>query len=77
MSHFYYDPDEWETVSESYPCSCGGIQNCDGMCDGVTLLSQRRRTPEQIAAIKAEKLRQYEETILREADAIRALRAIA
>ncbi len=67
-----HDPDEWETVTESgtygkYP---GTAQNF-----GWGSVSQRRRTPEEVTRLKAERLRMKEDMILAEADAIRIRRA--
>lgn len=60
MSYIFYDPDEWETVSVSTPTSCS--------------IGQRRRSPEAIAKIKAEKLFLHEEAVLAEAARIKARR---
>lgn len=57
-----YDPDEWESVYYTD----GGAFGC----------SQRRRPPEEVARIKAEKQAAREDAILAEADAIRARRAV-
>lgn len=62
MSIQYFDPDEWETVTTfggSGPTSWGSI-------------GQKRRAPDEIARIKADKQRAEEADILRRADAIRA-----
>lgn len=71
-----YDPDEWETITESRTCtSCGGDRSkCDGGCNGMFSLGQRRRDPAEVAKIKAERQRKHEEAVLAEADAIRARR---
>lgn len=61
-----YDPDEWETVIET-----GFYGN--GM--GWGTCGQRRRPPEDVARIRAEKQKAHEEAVLAEADAIRARRA--
>lgn len=75
--HQFYDPDEWEVVTESHPCTaCGGdLSKCNGMCNGSAYVGQRRRAPEDVARIKAEKQRADEDAILAEADAIRRRRA--
>lgn len=76
MSWIIWDEDEWETVCESRPCSsCGGdLRKCNGHCNGMGSMGQRRRAPEDVARIKAEKRRVHEAAILAEADAIRARR---
>jgi hypothetical protein len=70
------DPDEFETIVESRPCtSCDGdLRKCDGGCNGYTSVKQQRRAPEEVARLKAERRRAEEEEILAKADAIRALR---
>lgn len=76
MSYVYFDPDEWETVVETRPCAaCGGdLRKCNGACNRMTIVSQRRRSPEDIAKIKATRRREEEDEILRRAEAIRAKR---
>jgi hypothetical protein len=70
------DPDEFETVVDSRPCtSCGGdLTKCDGGCNGSMHIGQKRRPPEEVARIKADRRRQEEDEILAKADAIRARR---
>lgn len=78
MSYFLHDPDEWEPVSTSTPCTvCGGnISKCQGgRCNGSFGMGMRRRDPAAVAKIKAERLRKQEDEILAKADAIRARRA--
>lgn len=59
------DLDEWETVTESGSYGHGmGWATC----------GRRRRAPDEVARIKAEKLAEHEEAVLAEADAIRARR---
>jgi hypothetical protein len=74
--HILHDPDEWETVTTSRPCTAcdGGRRRCNGMCNGAFSFSNRRRPPEEVAKIKAEKQRQHEDAILAEAEAIRRRR---
>lgn len=74
----YYDPDEYETVIESRPCTtCNGDSSkCNGGCNGSTSLGRRRRAPEEVAKIKAEKQRAHEEAVLAEAAAIMAMRSL-
>lgn len=65
-----HDPDEWEAVYEytSYGEFAGHPM-------GAMTCGQRRRPPEEVARIKAEKRLAHENKILAEADAIRARRA--
>lgn len=74
-----YDEDEFESVVQSRPCTtCGGdMRKCDGGCNGYMIVSSRRRSPEKIAKIKAERERQREDAILAEAEAIRIRRQFA
>jgi hypothetical protein len=58
-----FDMDEWEQVVETSPTSAS--------------MSWRRRLPEEVAAIKARTLREREDRILAEAEAIRLRRAQA
>lgn len=79
MNLQYFDPDLYETVSGFSPCHCGGSPgsaSCrsPGGCTASGWISQRARSPEDYARIKAEKRRVHEESVLAEADAIRARR---
>ena len=71
MSWIIYDPDEWETItiSETY-----GVYPGTNLTFGMGGSGQRRRAPEEVAKIKAEKLRVEEDEILRRAEAILARR---
>jgi hypothetical protein len=71
-----HDPDEFEAVTESRPCtSCGGDPSkCNGGCNGMASFGLKRRSPEEVARIKAERRKQEENEILAQADAIRARR---
>lgn len=62
----YHDPDEWETVikNESYGTLWGVPM---GSCS----MGYRRRTLEEVAKIKAEKVAAYDKAILVEAEMIR------
>jgi hypothetical protein len=75
--HFFFDPDEWESFTESTPCrACGGdLSKCIGMCTGSCSTGLRRREPAEIARIKAERRRREEDDILAKAEAIKAQRA--
>ena len=67
MSWIIHDLDEWEAVFES-----GG--------EGKAWWAQggwRQRAPEEVAKIKAEKLRQHEESVLAEAAEIMARRSLS
>lgn len=77
MSWLFWDPDEWETVSEFKQCACGGPSsgNCNGCCTAMASMGQRRRAPEDVKRIKAEKLRMHEDKVLVEAESIKARRA--
>lgn len=75
--YFLYDEDEFETITESRPCtSCGGnLGKCRGVgCNGSFGIGSRRRSKEEVAEIKAKRQREHEDAILAEADAIRARR---
>lgn len=76
--HILYDEDEFETVVSSRPCTaCGGDRGkCRGIgCNGSFGIGSRRRTPSEIAKIKAERRRSEEDRILAEAEAIKRSRA--
>lgn len=75
MSWQHFDPDEYETVVESRPCSCvGTTRGCDGRCNGSFSMGMRRRAPEEVARVRAERIQREEDEILRQADEIRARR---
>jgi hypothetical protein len=72
--HILYDEDEWETVSTSRPCTTcqGDRRKCHGVgCNGMASIGSRRRAPEEVAKIKAERRRKEEDEILAKAAAIR------
>lgn len=73
----HHDPDEWESYSESTPCStCGGdLAKCNGACTGSTTFGLRRRPADDVRRIKAERQAKHEAEILAQADAIRARRS--
>lgn len=73
MSYILHDPDEWKAVIEGTPCPCKG--KCNGHCMGSLSYSLQRRSPEEIARIKADKQRAHEDAVLAEADAIRRRRS--
>lgn len=78
MSHFLHDADEYETVITSTPCtSCGGnLGKCRGIgCNGSSGIGSRKRAPDEVAKIKSARMREHEDAILAEADAIRRRRA--
>lgn len=70
MSWILYDPDEWEAKSEY--TSYG--KDTFGNPIGSASYSLVRRSPEEIAAIKAQKRREHEDAVLAEAAAIQARR---
>ena len=76
--HHYYDEDEWMVVSRHQPCTAcdGDLRKCQGgLCNGSSGMGLVRRPPAEVAKIKAEKARKHEDSVLAEADAIRARRA--
>lgn len=72
MGWSHFDPDEYEAVVESRPCSCRG--KCDGRCNGMFGISQRRRSDAEIRKIKAERRRKEEDDILARAEQIKQSR---
>lgn len=74
--HFTIFEDEFEPVYESRPCTaCGGdLRKCSGACNGMVSFGLRRRAPEDVAKLRAERQQHREDEILAEADAIRARR---
>jgi len=79
MSYFLHDPDEWESYAWSTPCpTCeGDLRKCNGMCLGSGGSGMRKRAPEDVARIKAERLRKEEDDILVRAEAIKAKRSLS
>lgn len=77
--HITIDEDEWETIVESRQCTaCGGhMRKCvGGRCNGSFGVKQIRRPHSEVMKIKALRERQREDTVLAEADAIRARREL-
>ncbi len=72
MSHIHLDPDEYETVVERRACSCNG--KCDGRCNGMLSIGQRRRPWADVMKIKAARRRQEEDEILARAIEIKRSR---
>jgi hypothetical protein len=74
--HIHYDPDEFEAVVTRRTCpfhqESPGEQFAGCTC--VTGYEQRRRSREEIAAIKGKKRREEEDHILAQAELIRAQR---
>lgn len=66
MSYLAWDQDEWETRHEFVD---------RGPHSSSFSITQHRRSPEDVARIKAERRAKQEEAILQQADAIRARRA--
>lgn len=72
----HHDDDEWEAVSSHRTCGFHKLQ--PGMpyagCTCSSSYGQRRRTPGEIAKIKADKRKAREDAVLAEADLIRTHR---
>lgn len=73
---FHYE-DEYETVIEMRACSCGGLKNCDGHCNGSTSVGSRRRPIEEILRLTEARRRREEDEILSKVDEIRRRRGTA
>ena len=67
MSYIHHDPDEWTTEIKM-----GGQPGAQFASYGMV-----RRPPEEVARIKAERLRREEDDILARAEIIKAARAAA
>lgn len=74
--HIHFDEDEYETVTESRPCTgCNGDRNkCHGQCNGYASISSRRRPEHEIRAIKDARRIARENEIIAEAAAIKVRR---
>ena len=70
MSDILWNPDEWEPVSASI-----GYGILNGASRGSRWICWRRRPPNEVARIRAEKQRVEEDAVLARADAIRNRRA--
>lgn len=66
----FHDPDEWESVYESKSYGRDPFGHTLGSCS----YSLRRRAPEEVAKIKAERQRKHEDAVLAEAEFIIAKR---
>ncbi len=75
MSWFVDDPDTYEQVCDSRPCTACQGGSCTGMCNGSFSVGRRQRSAEEIAAIRAERLRREEDDVLTRAAEITARRA--
>jgi hypothetical protein len=76
MSYILHDPDEYESVSHYEVCAFHKLhpgEQFAGCCCSAGW-SQCRRSDEQIAAIKAERRRKEEDSILAQAELIKAQR---
>lgn len=71
-----YDPDENEPVFTSHTCYFHKMHPGESFagCTCSSSISSRRRTPEEIATIKADRLRKEEDDILARAEIIKARR---
>ena len=74
--HMLWDEDEWELVVEHRTCTAcnGDLRKCNGMCNGGSSFSHRRRDPVEVQRIKAERERKREDAVLLEAEFIIARR---
>jgi hypothetical protein len=79
MSYILHDPDSYETIIQSRPCTnCGGdLGPCRGQCNGSFGIGSRRRSSEEISKIKATRQREHEDKILAEAALIKLKRGLA
>lgn len=75
--HLSISEDEYETISESRPCTaCGGdLRKCNGACNGRLTIGMRRRSPEDAARLRAERQEREDDETLARAAAIQARRA--
>jgi hypothetical protein len=76
MSYILHDPDEYESVSTYETCAFHKQHPGEpfaGCCCSASW-QQRRRAPEEIAAIKSERKRKEEDSILAQAEIIKAAR---
>lgn len=83
MSYIIHDPDEYESVSESRPCTgCHEkpvhepdrtyfVKVCTGRCNGMFSTGLRKRDPADVAAIKERRRKFEEDRTLAEAELIR------
>ncbi len=71
MGWIYEDPDEWETLpeGESYADHPGST-----LTFGLNGVGRRKRSPDEVAMVKAKRLSDREDALLAEADIIRAHR---
>lgn len=76
--HLYFDPDEYEAVYEHRRCTAcdGDPRKCNGACNGMVGGGLRRRAPEDVARIKAERREREEDEILAKAEVIRKRRGL-
>jgi hypothetical protein len=74
-----YDPDESETVYESRTCHFHKMHPGETFagCTCSFSIGSRRRSPEDVAAIKAERRQKEEDAILAQAEIIKASRSPA
>jgi hypothetical protein len=78
VSYILYDPDEYESVSKYDTCAFHKLHPGEkfAWCGCSLSMTQRRRSPEEYAAIKAERRRKEEDGILAQAEIIKASRAL-
>ena len=72
----HYDPYEWEGVIETSTCPFHQAHPGEPYagCACSTMIGSVRRSPEEVAEIKARKRREHEDHILAEAEAIKLRR---
>lgn len=72
----YHDPDEHETVITRHICPLHKANpgKTYAGCTCSSSIGSRRRSPDEVAAIKGKRRREEEDAILAQADAIRARR---
>ena len=75
----FLDPDAYETVSEYRPCTAcdGDMRKCTGACNGMMSIGHRMRSPDEVARIKADRLRMEEDSVLLRAAEIQMQRTAA
>lgn len=64
--HIYHDDDEWEVVTYHRPCTtCNDdLRKFNGVCNGSSGYGMVRRSPAEVAKIKARKQKEREDAIL-------------
>lgn len=75
--HIHYDPDEYETVSDHRVCAYHKAHPGEAWagCTCSFSIGSRKRSPEDYARIRAERIKREEDDILAKAAIIQARRA--